>query len=115
MPFSTRNAYYLRISNYRTIPLFLYLDERHTDWMKDAILQRVIAELQPKMIELLGFTKNRGAVGEKKHKVYVERGEGYQFCYFLRGTSRTEVVLLKVSQSTGAGEDLRQRGLAFWQ
>ena len=29
MTFSTRNAYYLRVSNYRVIPLFLYLDERH--------------------------------------------------------------------------------------
>lgn len=29
MRFSTRNAFYLRVSNYRTIPLFLYLDERH--------------------------------------------------------------------------------------
>lgn len=29
MKFSTRNAFYLRASNYRVIPLFLYLDERH--------------------------------------------------------------------------------------
>ena len=29
MQFSTRNACYLRASNYRVIPLFLYLDERH--------------------------------------------------------------------------------------
>lgn len=29
MRFSTRNAFYLRASNYRVVPLFLYLDERH--------------------------------------------------------------------------------------
>lgn len=29
MQFSTRNAFYLRASNYRVTPLFLYLDERH--------------------------------------------------------------------------------------
>jgi hypothetical protein len=29
MRFSTRNAFYLRASNYRVLPLFLYLDERH--------------------------------------------------------------------------------------
>ncbi|WWD17775.1 hypothetical protein CI109_102216 [Kwoniella shandongensis] len=90
MSFSTRNAYYLRVSNYRVIPLFLYLDERHVDWMKDPVLQRVIAELQPKMSELLYSARS-----EKKHKVHVERGEGYQYCYFLRTTTRTEVVLLK--------------------
>lgn len=33
----------------------------------------------------------------KKHRVHVERGEGYQYCYFLRNSSKTEVVLLKVS------------------
>lgn len=102
MSFSTRNAYYLRASNYRTIPLFLYLDERHVDWMSDTVLQRVIASLQPRMGELLDESRVRGmASGNpadkgKKHKVYVERGEGFQFCYFLRGTTRTEVVLLKV-------------------
>ncbi|KAK8866026.1 hypothetical protein IAR55_001177 [Kwoniella newhampshirensis] len=90
MTFSTRNAYYLRVSNYRVIPLFLYLDERHVDWMTDPVLQRVIAALQPKMSELLYSARS-----EKKHKVHVERGEGYQYCYFLRTTTRTEVVLLK--------------------
>ncbi|GFZ43638.1 hypothetical protein JCM24511_01358 [Saitozyma sp. JCM 24511] len=90
MRFSTRNAFYLRASNYRVLPLFLYLDERHVDWMSDQVLQLVIAELQPKMPELLLNAKM-----QKKHKVYVERGEGYQFCYFLRSTTRTEVVLLK--------------------
>jgi hypothetical protein len=66
MKFSTRNAFYLRASNYRVIPLFLYLDERHVsccslihatetnklmvqvDWMTDKVLQLVIGELQSK-------------------------------------------------------------------
>ncbi|EIW72486.1 hypothetical protein TREMEDRAFT_25871 [Tremella mesenterica DSM 1558] len=90
MTFSTRNAYYLRVSNYRVIPLFLYLDERHVDWMTDRYLQLVIAALQSKMLDLL-----QSARTEKKHKVYVERGDGYQYCYFLRSTTRTEVILLK--------------------
>ncbi|OXC67961.1 hypothetical protein AYX13_03414 [Cryptococcus neoformans] len=90
MTFSTRNAYYLRVSNYRVIPLFLYLDERHVDWMSDRVLQLVIASLQHKLPNMLW-----NARGEKKHKVHVERGEDYQFCYFLRSTTRTEVVLLK--------------------
>lgn len=101
MPFSTRNAYYLRASNYRTIPLFLYLDERHVDWMSDIVLQRVIGGLQTQMKGLLDESRARsygpGAEKGSKHKVYVERGEGFQYCYFLRGTTRTEVVLLKVS------------------
>ncbi|GMK55372.1 hypothetical protein CspeluHIS016_0204280 [Cutaneotrichosporon spelunceum] len=90
MPFSTRNAIYLRASNYRVVPLFLYLDERHVDWMSRDVLEAVITKLQPKIKDLLTVSRY-----EKKHKVYVERGEGYQYCYFLRNTTRTEVVLLK--------------------
>ncbi|WVQ77079.1 hypothetical protein IAR50_006762 [Cryptococcus sp. DSM 104548] len=90
--FSTRNAFYLRVSNYRIIPLFLYLDERHVNWMTDRVLQLVIGSLQPKLPEVLYRAKLEK---DKKHKVHVERGEGYQFCYFMRTTSRTEVVLLK--------------------
>lgn len=48
MRFSTRNAFYLRASNYRVVPLFLYLDERHIDWMSELVLQQVIAELHGK-------------------------------------------------------------------
>ncbi|WVF70557.1 hypothetical protein IAT40_005348 [Kwoniella sp. CBS 6097] len=90
MHFSTRNAFYLRASNYRVVPLFLYLDERHVDWMSERVLHLVIGALKPKMSELLYTDRS-----QKKHKVHVERGEGYQYCYFLRTTTRTEVVLLK--------------------
>lgn len=50
MKFSTRNAFYLRASNYRIVPLFLYLDERHVDWMSDRVLQLVIADLKDKYV-----------------------------------------------------------------
>lgn len=89
--YSTRNAYYLRVSTYKVIPFFLYLDERHVNWMSDEVLDAVVDDLKPKMQELL--LTSRFA---KKHRVHVERGEGYQYCYFLRNSSRTEVVLLKV-------------------
>lgn len=68
MKFSTRNAFYLRASNYRVVPLFLYLDERHvrhtilfqpcqsythaqTDWMTDETMQLVIGEMQSRSAE----------------------------------------------------------------
>ena len=89
--YSTRNAYYLRVSNYKVIPLFLYLDERHVNWMSDEVLDEVVEDLRPKMQDLLLVSRT-----VKKHRVHVERGEGYQYCYFLRNSSRTEVVLLKV-------------------
>ncbi|TXT09037.1 hypothetical protein VHUM_02511 [Vanrija humicola] len=90
MRFSTRNAFYLRASNYRVVPLFLYLDERHVDWMSEKVLNLVIEDLKDKMEELLTVERY-----EKKHRVHVERGDTYQYCYFLRKTTRTEVVLLK--------------------
>ena len=89
--YSTRNALYLRVSTYKVIPLFLYLDERHVNWMSDDILDSVVEDLKDKMQSLLAVTR-----GTKKHRVHVERGEGYQYCYFLRNSSKTEVVLLKV-------------------
>jgi hypothetical protein len=48
MRFSTRNAYYLRASNYRVVPLFLYLDERHVFWMSERVLNLVIGDMQSK-------------------------------------------------------------------
>lgn len=54
---------------------------------------------------------------DKKHKVHVERGgklkmrlvklttDTYQYCYFLRKTTRTEVVLLKASNDTAVVAD----------
>jgi hypothetical protein len=89
--YSTRNAYYLSVSNYKVLPLFLYLDERHVNWMSDEVLEAVVEDLKPKMRELLLVSRT-----VKKHRVHVERGEGFQYCYFLRNSSRTEVVLQKV-------------------
>lgn len=50
MRFSTRNAFYLRASNYRVVPLYLYLDERHVDWMSQEVLDAVIGKLQAKCV-----------------------------------------------------------------
>lgn len=85
MRFSTRNAFYLRASNYRVIPLYLYLDERHVDWMSRDILDAVINKMQSKCVFPLAIACEKKLTSrikelltveryEKKHKVYVERG-----------------------------------------
>ncbi len=47
MGYRHRNLLHLRISSHVILPLYLYLDDRHTSWMTDEILQRVVADLRP--------------------------------------------------------------------
>ncbi|KAF8556966.1 hypothetical protein OG21DRAFT_1505809 [Imleria badia] len=91
MTFRPRNAYYLRISTNIILPLFLYLDERHIDWMSDVVLQHVLADLRPLIIPKLQAEKDvhfgpGAAPGNKRGTVEVHRGETYQFAYFFRKT-----------------------------
>ncbi|KAF6762325.1 hypothetical protein DFP72DRAFT_878543 [Ephemerocybe angulata] len=53
MVFRTRNCYYLRISEKTVLPLYLYLDERHLDWMSDHVLQHVLSDLRPRILPKL--------------------------------------------------------------
>ncbi|KAK7061821.1 hypothetical protein R3P38DRAFT_2831750 [Favolaschia claudopus] len=98
MVFRSRNPYYLRISDRNVLPLYVYLDEAHLDWMSDNILQHVLADLQPKILpklkaeaDLLGSTPvpNKGS----KATVDTHRGDSYQFCYFLRRTEQHSVLI----------------------
>ncbi|KAF9226566.1 hypothetical protein BS17DRAFT_800591 [Gyrodon lividus] len=96
MTFKPRNVYYLRISANTLLPLYLYLDERHIDWMSDIVLQHVLADLRPLVIPKLQAEKDihfgPGAAGDKKGTVEVHRGETYQFAYFFRKTEPHSVV-----------------------
>ncbi|KAF9247311.1 hypothetical protein BU15DRAFT_84828 [Melanogaster broomeanus] len=97
MSFRPRNAYYLRISANIVLPLYLYLDERHIDWMSDVVLQHVLADLRPLVIPKLQGERDihfgpGTAPGDKKGTVEVHRGETYQFAYFFRKTEPHSVV-----------------------
>ncbi|KAJ9099930.1 hypothetical protein QFC21_003935 [Naganishia friedmannii] len=108
MPYSTRNALYLRISSWTVLPLYLYLDERHVGWMNDATLQSVLADLRPK---LLAKFHAEDPNLTKKSTVEVHRGgyqkstdatlgtASYQFAFFFRKKDTRHVVLLKVRPS----------------
>ncbi|KAJ3789492.1 hypothetical protein GGU10DRAFT_404175 [Lentinula aff. detonsa] len=97
MTFRPRNPYYLRISKKDVLPVYLYLDDRHVDWMNDMILQHVLEDLRPKIIPKLqaesDTTSGTGPPSTKKATVDTHRGESYQFCYFLRKTQPHSVVL----------------------
>ncbi|TFK75800.1 hypothetical protein BDN72DRAFT_785798 [Pluteus cervinus] len=97
MVFRTRNPYYLRISEQDVLPIYLYLDERHLEWMSDFTLQRVLVDLRPHILtklkieaEYVGATS---ATAAKKITVDTHRGDGYQFCYFLRKTDPHSVLV----------------------
>ncbi|KIJ70060.1 hypothetical protein HYDPIDRAFT_35497 [Hydnomerulius pinastri MD-312] len=94
MTFTSRNAYYLRISATTILPLYLYLDERHIDWMSDMVLQHVLADLRPLVIPKLHAERDiHFGPGTKKGSVEVHRGEAYQFAYFFRKTEPHSVVI----------------------
>ncbi|KAG1755592.1 hypothetical protein EDB19DRAFT_1625886 [Suillus lakei] len=95
--FSVRNAYYLRVSASSVIPLYLYLDERHVDWMSDKVLQYVLADLRPLVLPKLQAEKDihfgPGASSGKKGAVDVHRGETYQFAFFFQKTEPHNVII----------------------
>ncbi|KAJ9126424.1 hypothetical protein QFC24_002165 [Naganishia onofrii] len=80
MPYSTRNALYLRISSWTV------------GWMNDATLQAALADLRPK---LLAKFHAEDPNLTKKSTVEVHRGASYQFAFFFRKTDTRHVVLLK--------------------
>ncbi|KAF9268080.1 hypothetical protein L218DRAFT_594305 [Marasmius fiardii PR-910] len=105
MPFRVRNPYYLRISASCVLPVFLYLDERHLDWMSDRILQHVLEDLRPNILPKLQAESDAqlgpgGSAAAKKAAVETHRGENYHFCYFLRKTQPHSIVLKTRSFTT---------------
>ncbi|KXN86425.1 hypothetical protein AN958_10287 [Leucoagaricus sp. SymC.cos] len=95
MSFKTRNLYYLRISVQSVLPVYLYLDERHLDWMSDQVLQHVLSDLRPRILPKLLAESGvfSSPVAFKKAVVDTHRGESYQFCYFLRRTEPHSVAI----------------------
>lgn len=97
MTFHSRNAYYLRISSTVVLPLYLYLDDRHLDWMSDRVLQHVVSDLQPLIVPKLQTERDThfglGAASGKRSTVEVHRGDFYQFAYFFRKIEPHSVVI----------------------
>ncbi|KAJ7047256.1 hypothetical protein C8F04DRAFT_1021788 [Mycena alexandri] len=95
MPFRARNPYYLRISDKNVLPLYVYLDEQHLNWMSDNVLQHVLADLQPKILPKLKAEADAAATpaGNKKATVDTHRGDSYQFAYFIRKTEPHSVLI----------------------
>lgn len=106
MKFATRNAYYLRVSENTVLPLYLYLDEQHIEWMSERVLQHVLADLKPLIIPKLIAEESAnlgpgGSSSAKKGTLDVHRGDTYQFGYFLRNTE-PHSVLIKTRRFTAA-------------
>ncbi|EKM59196.1 uncharacterized protein PHACADRAFT_191517 [Phanerochaete carnosa HHB-10118-sp] len=106
MKFNTRNAYYLRVSENTVLPLYLYLDEQHVEWMSERVLQHVLADLRPLVIPKLISEESAhlglgGSGNAKKGTLDVHRGQTYQFGYFLRNTE-PHSVLIKTRRFTAA-------------
>ncbi|KAJ3710439.1 hypothetical protein FB446DRAFT_639794 [Lentinula raphanica] len=98
MTFRPRNPYYLRISKKDVLPVYLYLDDRHVEWMNDTVMQHVLEDLRPKILPKLQAEADPasgpgGPPSTKKATVETHRGETYQFCYFLRKTQPHSVIL----------------------
>ncbi|KAJ6515781.1 hypothetical protein C8R45DRAFT_957598 [Mycena sanguinolenta] len=95
MVFRTRNPFYLRISEKNVLPLYVYLDEAHVNWMTDNILQHVLADLQPKILPKLKAEADilKSGQAAKKATVDTHRGESYEFCYFIRKTEQHSVLI----------------------
>jgi len=100
MSLSYRNARYLRLSEHVVLPLYVYVDERHTHWMTEAILGRVLEDLRPNIgAKLRAETRAKGPVE-------THRGDSYQFAYWFRKMA-PHAVLIKHAQFLAAEPDAR--------
>ncbi|KAH9482566.1 hypothetical protein JR316_0004666 [Psilocybe cubensis] len=96
MSYSTRNSFYLRISKNIVLPIYVYLDERHVNWMSDTVLQHVLSDLRPHILPKLRTEADGLKSGSSIHTnatVDTHRGDSYQFCYFIRKTEPHSVVI----------------------
>jgi len=99
MPFLPRNRYYLRISSSSILPLYVYLDSQHVDWMSDRVLRQIVADLRPRILPKLRAESDAhlgpgpAPANAKRGTVDVHRGDTYQFAYFLRETEPHSVLL----------------------
>ncbi|KAI0004891.1 hypothetical protein BJV74DRAFT_311686 [Russula compacta] len=99
MSFLPRNRYYLRVSSSSILPLYVYLDSQHIDWMSDRVLRQVVADLRPKIVRKLRAESDAylgpgpAPANMKKGTVDVHRGDTYQFAYFLRETDSNSVLI----------------------
>ncbi|KAF8592396.1 hypothetical protein K439DRAFT_1378493 [Ramaria rubella] len=98
MPFSARNARYLRISAHVVLPLYVYLDDQHVEWMSDYTLQRVLENLRPligpKLQTENSLQSAGGTAHSRKGTVDVFQSDTYQFAYFIR-KNEPHAVLIK--------------------
>ncbi|KAL5636481.1 hypothetical protein ACGC1H_000442 [Rhizoctonia solani] len=101
MSFQTRNLYHLRTNKHTVLPLYLYLDEKHIDWMTRGVLNEIISDLKPLIGPKLAKESHNGASGlsvsaAKKagqSVVEVHRGENYQFAYFLKPAESYDLLI----------------------
>ncbi|KIM29522.1 hypothetical protein M408DRAFT_22865 [Serendipita vermifera MAFF 305830] len=88
--YTTRNLFYLKISNEVVLPLYVYLDQQHVHWMSDFVLQKVLRDLKPLQVHRIGPKiilegDDLFHLGTKNPKATVEVvSEGYQFAFFFR-------------------------------
>lgn len=97
MPFATRNVYHLRLSAHSVLPLYVYLDNAHVDWMTNTTLLKVLTELRPLILPKL---QAEGLSSSKKGTVEVIRGDDYQFAFFVRKVDSQSNVLIKTRRFT---------------
>ncbi|CAE6438059.1 unnamed protein product [Rhizoctonia solani] len=101
MAFQSRNLYHLRVNKHTVLPLYLYLDEKHVDWMTRVLLNNIISDLKPLIGPKLVKESHIGASGlsasaAKKagqSVVEVHRGENYQFAYFLKPAGSYDLLI----------------------
>ncbi|KAH7343274.1 hypothetical protein B0J17DRAFT_713462 [Rhizoctonia solani] len=101
MSFQSRNLYHLRVNKHTVLPLYLYLDDRHVDWMTRGVLNEIISDLKPLIGPKLVKESHIGASGlsvsaAKKagqSVVEVHRGENYQFAYFLKPAESYDLLI----------------------
>lgn len=85
---TARNLFYLRISPRTVLMCTVLLDQRHVNWMTDETFQRILQVLKPRLLNKLKSETNPlsgpSDASQKKTKMDVHRGTGFQMGYYFR-------------------------------
>ncbi|KZW04060.1 hypothetical protein EXIGLDRAFT_827986, partial [Exidia glandulosa HHB12029] len=97
MIFGPKTTHYLRVTRGTVLPLYLYLDERHIEWMSERTLQYVLSDLRPLIAEKLELERahllNSSGPKQFQSKVETNRGDTYQFGWWFTQAEPHAVVL----------------------
>ncbi|KAG0151969.1 hypothetical protein CROQUDRAFT_86178 [Cronartium quercuum f. sp. fusiforme G11] len=96
--YKARNVFYLRVSPRSVLMFTLLLDHKHVNWMTETTFERILNVLRPRLLPKLKVEAYTDGEHQKKTKLDVYRGQGFQMGFYFRKNTPRHAVLLKTKE-----------------